>query len=329
MKRPERQVVRRLAGQAVRRLASQLVGRLAGRTVRHRLAAVRLVVRDRIAAARRHPRRTLARVAVVSALLTAGILIVLPLLWLFSAALRPADSMTFPPSLVPPTFTVENLRVVLLETGFTTYFRNSIVVSAATVALTVAVATPAGYALSRYDLPHQRTLLLGVVVIQMIPIVALVTPLYRLFSVVGLLDTLAVIVLTDTVLVVPVGVWLIKGYFDTLSPRLEEAARVGGATRLRAFLVVVPLARPAIAATAIYAFVVSWNQFVVPLTFTTGRATWTFPVGLYQFISRRGVVDWTLLGAASLWAFLPLLLVVVVFQRHLVAGLSGGGFGGT
>lgn len=296
--------------------------------LRRRLAGWRLRVRDRVAAARNQPRRTMGRGAVLLALLSAAVLTVLPLLWLFSTALRPSGSMTFPPSLVPPSVTVENLTGVLAETSFPTYFRNSVVVSVTTVVLTVVVATPAGYALSRYDLPHQRALLLGMVVVQMIPIVALVTPLYRLFAVVGLLDTLAVVVLTDTVLVVPVGVWLIKGYFDTLSPRLEEAARVGGSTRFRAFLTVVPLARPAIAATAIYAFVVSWNQFVVPLTFTSGRENWTFPVGLYEFISRRGVVDWTLLGAASLWAFLPLLVVVVAFQRHLVAGLSGGGYGG-
>lgn len=292
------------------------------------LRRLRLRLRDGYAGARRHPKRALLRASVIVALATTAALVVLPLVWLFSAALRPPGGVSFPPSLVPPALTAENLVGVLTETAFATYFRNSVVVSGATVVLTVAIATPAGYALSRYDVPHQRALLVGVLVVQMIPIVALVTPLYRLFSVAGLLDTLAAVVLADTVLVVPIGVWLVKGYFDTLPARYEEAARVGGASRLRAFLVVVPLARPAVAATAIYAFVVSWNQFIIPLTFTSSAATWTFPVGLYEFISRRGVVDWQLLGAASLWAFVPLLVVVVVFQRRFVRGLTGGGYGG-
>lgn len=295
--------------------------------MRRRLLVFRYRARDRIREARAEPLTTLVRAALLLLLAIWALLILLPLLWLFSAAVRPPGTVTFPPSLLPSELTGANFVDVLTETAFPTYVRNSVVVSTATVVLTVLVATPAGYALSRFDLPYERVLLLVVLVVQMIPLLALITPLYRLFSLAGLLDTLAVVVLADTVLVVPVGVWLIKGYFDTLPEGLEEAARVGGATRWQAFRAVVPLARPAIAATAIYAFVVSWNQFVVPLTFTTAQATWTFPVGLYEFISRRGVVDWTLLGAASLWATVPLLVVVAVFQRQFVAGVAGVGFG--
>lgn len=295
--------------------------------MRRSLVGVRYRLRDRIAAARRHPERTLATLAAAVVLSASSVFFVLPLYWLFSAAVRPQGSITVPPSLVPPAVTFENLVGVLTETAFPTYFANSVVVSAATVVLAVVVATPAGYALSRFDLRYERAIMVTVLVVQMIPLLALVTPLYRLFAVVGLLDTLAVVVLTDTVLVVPVGVWLIKGYFDTLPASLEEAARVGGATRFRSFLVVLPLARPAVAATALFAFVVSWNQFVIPLTFTSSQAAWTFPVGLYEFISRRGVVNWPLLGAASLWAMVPLVVLVATFQRQFLAGLSSG-FGG-
>jgi ABC-type glycerol-3-phosphate transport system permease component len=295
--------------------------------MRRRLLALRYRIRNRVRAARRHPEWAAARVATVVALATSATAIVLPLYWLFSAAFRPQGGVEVPPPLVPRQATFENLTRVLTETAFPTYFANSVVVSAATVALAVLVATPAGYALSRHDLRYERAFMLAVLLVQMIPLLALVTPLYQLFSAVGLLDTLAVVILTDTVLVVPVGIWLIKEYFDTLPDGLEEAARVGGATRLRAFLVVLPLARPAVGATAIFAFVVSWNQFVIPLTFTSSQALWTFPVGLYEFISRRGVVNWPLLGAASLWAMLPLLVLVAVFQRQFIAGLSGG-FGG-
>lgn len=296
--------------------------------MRRRVLALSYRMRNRLAGARRNPVRTLFRVATVFTLTAAAILIVFPLYWLFSTAFRSADALSVPPSLIPPQVTLVNLIEIFTETGFPTYFANSVVVSVATVVLVVTIAVPAGYALSRYDMRYARPLLLGILIVQMIPLIALVTPLYRIFSLFGLLDTLAVIVLTDTILAVPVGVWLIKQYFDTLPAQLEEAARVGGASRLRAFLVVLPLARPAVASTAVYAFVVSWNQFIIPLTFTSSPETWTFPVGLYTLISRRGVVNWPMLGAASLWAMFPLLLVVTVFQRQFVAGLSRGGLGG-
>ncbi|WP_323191889.1 carbohydrate ABC transporter permease [Halostella sp. PRR32] len=295
--------------------------------MRSRLIALRYHARDRLRAARRYPERTAARAATVVTLATSAAFIALPLYWLFSAAFRPQEGIEVPPPLFPGRVTFDNLTAVLAETAFPTYFVNSVVVSALTVVLAVVIATPAGYALSRYDLRYERAFMLAVLLVQMIPLLALVTPLYQLFAAAGLLDTLAVVIVTDTVMVVPVGIWLIKEYFDTLPEGLEEAARVGGATRLRAFLVVLPLARPAVGATAVFAFVVSWNQFVIPLTFTSSQAVWTFPVGLYEFISRRGVVNWPLLGAASLWAMVPVLVLVAAFQRQFVAGLSGR-FGG-
>lgn len=296
--------------------------------MRQRLLVLSYWTRNLLIGARRYPVRTLLRTATVFALTAAAVLVVFPLYWLFSAAFRASEAISVPPSLLPSQVTLVNLVNVFVETEFPTYFVNSVLVSVATVALVVTIATPAGYALSRYDMRYARPLLLGILVVQTIPLLALVTPLYRIFALSGLLDTLTAIVLTDTVLAAPVGVWLIKQYFDTLPAHLEEAARVGGASRLRTFFVVLPLSRPVIASTAIYAFVVSWNQFIIPLTFASGPETWTFPVGLYAFISRRGVVNWSMLGAASLWAMIPLLLVVAVFHRRLVAGFSRGSLGG-
>lgn len=272
--------------------------------------------------AHRRPERVAARAAVLAVLLASAAFAVLPLYWLFSTAFAAPGGPSFPPRLVPSAVGVENFRVLAAETAFVgTYLVNSVVVSTATVVLTVAIATPAGYALSRFAIPHKSAVMVALLVVQLMPILAMILPLYRMFALAGLLDTLAVIVLTDTVLVVPIATWLIKGYFDTVPAHLEEAAYVGGATRLRAFRVMVPLARPAIGAAALFAFIQSWNQFVIPLTFTSSSGVWTFPVGLYEFISRRGVVDWGLLGAASLVAMVPVLVLFVVFQRQFVAGL--------
>lgn len=285
-------------------------------------------VSNALARARGEPGRYLTRAAVLFALSVSALGFVAPLYWLFSVAFR-AGELGVPPQVLPARLTVEHLYRVVRETAFVrTALTNSLVVSVATVALTVGIATPAGYALARDDLRYRTPLLVSLLVVQMIPIVAMIVPLYRLFALVGLLDSLAVIVLADTALVVPVAIWLLKGYFETLPGTLEEAALVGGASRFRAFLVIVPAARPAIGAVALYAFVISWNQFVVPLTFTSSAAIRTYPVALYGFISRYGVVDWQLLGAASLVAMLPVLLLFVLFQRWFVDGVISPGYDG-
>ena len=277
----------------------------------------------------RRPGRSLLRLLVVALLAASSLFFVVPLYWVFSAAFKSPGAVDYPPELVPSGLSVENFVVVATETPFVdTYLVNSLVVSTATVLATVAIGTLAGYALSRHRIPHERAVMVALLVVQMVPILAMVVPLYRLFGLLELLDTLAVVALADTMLAVPIATWLIKGYYDTLPPGLEDAARVGGATRLDAFRVIAPLGRPAIGASALYAFVLSWNQFLVPLTFTSRPAVWTFPVGLYGFISRRGVVEWELLGAASLVAMLPVLVLFLLFQRQFLAGLPGSRAGG-
>lgn len=293
------------------------------------LTSWRVRLQEAVRFARQYPEAVVARTAVLSVLVWAAIFFVVPLYWLFSTSFRGPETMAFPPDLVPTDFTVVHFAVVLSETAFIdTYLVNSLIVSAATVALTVGIATPAGYALSRYSLPYETYLLVSLLFVQMIPIVAMVIPLYRMFSVAGILNTLTAIVLADTALAVPIATWLIKGYYDTVPEGLEEAALVGGASHLQSFRVIAPLARPAIGTSAIYAFVISWNQFVIPLTFAPSRTVWTVPVGLYEFISRHGVVQWGLLGAASVIAMLPVVVLFLVFQRQFVAGLAGAGFRG-
>lgn len=289
---------------------------------RYRLADAR-------AYARRHPGEAAARVLVLASMTLATGFFVLPLYWLFSAAVKPPFTIGFPPDPIPTAFSLRNFETIVTETAFIdVYFVNSLIVAFSTVVVVVLVATPAGYALSRYDLPYQRYLLVSILFVQMIPFLAMIIPLYRMFSVLGLLDTLVVIVLTASANTVPVATWLIKGYFDTVPDGLEEAARVGGASRSQAFRVIMPLAKPAIGAVGIYAFVGAWNQFIIPLTFTSSEAVTVFPVGLYNFISRRGVVNWGLLGAASVTAMVPVLVLFVTFQRQFVAGLTGSEFKG-
>lgn len=275
---------------------------------------------------RDNPSQLVGKTIVLVLLSISSLFFVAPLYWLFVAAFRSPGTLSFPPDLVPTTVGIHHFVTLVTTTKFiNTYFVNSLVVSGATVLLTVTLATTAGYALSRYALPYERIILASLLGLQITPILAMLIPLYRLFAVVGLLDTIIVVIIADTVLAVPIATWIIKGQFDTVPTSIEEAARVGGASRWQTFTILVPLARPAIGTAGIYAFVVSWNQFVIPLTFTSSQQVWTYPLGLFEFISRRGVVDWGLLGAASLLAMLPVIVLFVVFQQQFLEGLIGTG----
>jgi len=298
-------------------------------SVQQKLLTSRYRVRNGIEYAKKHPENALLRVLGVAVLVSAAIYFVVPLYWLFIAAFKPPNTIGFPPDIVPSTVSLTNFRTILAQTQFVgQYLINSVIVAGGSAILVLAIATPAGYAFSRYDIKYKNYLMIAILFVQMIPFLAMIIPLYRIFAVIGLLDTLLVIIIVASANTIPVGTWLIKGYFDTVPEGLEEAARVGGASRFQAFRVIIPLAKPALGAVTIYAFVGAWNQFVIPLTFTNSQSKWVYPVALYRFISRQGVVNWGLLGAASLIALLPILVLFVTFQKQFVAGLTGAEYKG-
>ncbi|MFC7078057.1 carbohydrate ABC transporter permease [Haloarcula halophila] len=298
-------------------------------SVQQRLLESRYRVRNGIEYARKHPENALLRGVGFAVLVSATVYFLVPLYWLFVAAFKPPNTIGFPPDIVPSTVSATNFQTILTQTEFVgQYLINSVIVAGGSAILVLTIATPAGYAFSRYDIKYKNYLMVAILSVQMIPFLAMIIPLYRIFSIIGLLDTLLVIIIVASANTIPVGTWLIKGYFDTVPDGLEEAARVGGASRFQAFRVIIPLAKPALGAVTIYAFVGAWNQFVIPLTFTNSEAKWVYPVAIYRFISRQGVVNWGLLGAASLIAMLPILVLFVTFQKQFVAGLTGAEYKG-
>ncbi|WP_136689183.1 carbohydrate ABC transporter permease [Halorhabdus amylolytica] len=298
-------------------------------SMKQRFIKARYYLHNAARFAKIYPEEALIRAVVIFSLVSMSVFFIVPLYWLFSAAFKPPNSVGFPPELVPSTITFENLNHIIVNTEFVgTFLVNSLLVAVGAVIIVLAIATPAGYAFSRYEMKHKRVLMVSILFVQMIPFLAMIIPLYRIFAIVGLLDTLIVITLVSAANTIPVATWLMKGYFDTVPDGLEEAARVGGASRFQAFRIITPLAKPALGAVAIYSFVGAWNKFIIPLTFTSSKSKWVLPVALYKFISRRGVVEWGLLGAATLIAMLPVLILFVVFQKQFVAGLTGAEYKG-
>jgi len=252
---------------------------------------------------------------------------VAPLLWVLTTAVKtPAEAQRVPPSLLPSTLHLDNFRLAFTSPAFGVRpFANSAVYALGTVALGLVVVSLAGYAFSRFRFRGDRPIFLALVLVNLMPGVAKLVPIYLMYSAYRLYDTRVGLVLLFTLGIIPLGTWMMKGYFDRVPRELEESALVDGCTPLGAFVrVTVPLAAPGLAALAVIAFVDAWNAFTFPLILTGQQGLKPYTVAVYGFVGEYGEVQWHLVSAVAVASVVPLLLLFVLFQRALVSGLTGG-----
>lgn len=260
-------------------------------------------------------------------LLAAGAcsLILAPFLWMLSTSLKdPAEVVLRDPTIIPRSFAIENYFDVFRRGNFGRYFINSVVVSLAVTIISVAIATLSGYAFARYRLPGGKAILLGILATQMFPAILLAIPLYILIRNLGLLDSLLGLILVYTSFALPFCVWMLRNYFLTIPRDLDESAMVDGATRLQALRsVVLPVAMPGIAATGIFSFILSWNEFLYANTFISSANLRTLPVGLQSLIGEF-TTDWGMLMAGAVVTTIPVVAIFFFVQRRLTQGLAAG-----
>jgi arabinogalactan oligomer/maltooligosaccharide transport system permease protein len=271
-------------------------------------------------------------VATHAALAVLTVATLLPLLWVVRMALSPSQGFSL--GLGLDGWTLANFRAVVgttTSTGEWLFLRqlfNSLVVSAATAAVGVSFACTAGYALSRWGFPGRDRMMGAFLLTQMFPSVVMAVPLYMLLDALGLLDRLAGLVLVYATTSVPFAVWNLKGYFDTIPRELEEAATMDGASRWVIFTrVVLPLARPAIAVTALFAFMTAWNEFILAATLMGDERAYTLPVVLNGYVGEFGA-EWGKFAAGSILVSLPVTALFFLLQKQLVEGLTAGGVKG-
>jgi trehalose/maltose transport system permease protein len=256
-----------------------------------------------------------------------GLLVVasaLPLYWALLASFTPEARLFQGPSLLPSDLVLEHYRALFTQRNFWIPIRNSLVVAGSTTVFCVAVGALCAYALARLQFRGKSLLLGFILAVGMFPQISVVSPLYMLLRALHLINTYPGLVLPYLTFAMPLTVWLLVGFFRQLPAELEEAAMVDGASRLRAFWeVIVPLAVPGLATTAILTFVYSWNEFLFALSFTLGPERQTVPVAIALF---RGMyqVPWGQILAAAIIATLPVTLLVLAFQRRIVQGLTAG-----
>jgi ABC-type glycerol-3-phosphate transport system permease component len=270
------------------------------------------------------PRRISRTFKTAALVLVSGIAL-LPLLWGISTALKTADQIqSYPPHWLPAPPSFQSFVDVWTQSNLPVYFRNSVGVTVSSVLLSLLIAVHAAYGLSRYRFRGKAILLTALLATSMIPGIAILVPLYHLSVQTGLYDTFTGLVLVYSAWNIPILVWLLKGFFDTIPQELEEAALIDGCTRLRAFyLIVLPMARPGLLSGALMAMMFVWNDFLITFALTISEDKRLLSVGLYTYISSYGI-DWGQLMSATIIALAPVCLVFFLLQRYMISGLMSG-----
>jgi multiple sugar transport system permease protein len=248
-----------------------------------------------------------------------------PVFWLLMLSLKTPASAT-DGSFIPHHWTLDNYRDIFNQTVFTAALRNSIGIGLIATTLSVLLASSAAYAIARLDFPHKQTILAVALMVTLFPQVSLVGPLYNLWRQIGLFDTWPGLIIPYLTFALPLAIFVLATFFREIPWELEQAAQIDGATPFQAFTkVIAPLAMPGLATTFIIVFLICWNDFVFAISLTATNAAMTVPAAIAQF---PGVSQFTQpigdIAAAAIVVTIPVMLLVLLFQRRIVAGLTAG-----
>jgi multiple sugar transport system permease protein len=265
--------------------------------------------------------------------IAALLFIYLPILWLFSASLSTqVELFTVPPHWLPQHPTFENYLSIFFPSKaassvprtFAISLLNSIKIASAVTLICLVIGSLAAYALVRIPFKHSRTIQLGILGTRMIPEVSLVIPLFILASSLKLINKPIVLIIAYLSFALPFAIWLMAAFFQTIPDELEEAARLDGCTRLGIlFRIIMPISAPGLVSTALFVFLLAWDEFFYALIFTSTLAAKTAPVAIAEFVGRY-VVNITGMMAGGILAALPPVLLALILQRYIISGLTAG-----
>jgi len=277
------------------------------------------------AVGRRTRRSPLVSVALHATLVVASLIAIFPIAWIILSSFKPGVWVQSSELSLVKEPTLENYIFVLTETNFPTWFLNSVITAAFTMAIGVFISATTGYALSRFNFPGRRQLMLTFLVTQMFPVAILIVPIYVIMASLGLINTLAALVIAYLSVAVPFCAWMLKGYFDSIDTSLDEAAQIDGCGPFATFWqVILPLARPGLAVTAFFTFLTAWGEVAYASAFIQTDNKFTLAYGLQQFVPAFNP-QWEYLTASAVLITIPAGLVFFFAQRHLISGLTAGG----
>jgi multiple sugar transport system permease protein len=261
---------------------------------------------------------------------TLVLLIAFPLFWMIVTSIKPQTELfRIPPTWIPETITFEHYWRLLSETPFLLYFRNSVILATTTTAFVVALGTIGAYSLVRFKYRGRETLAMLVLFTYLLPSVVLIIPLYLMMVQIGLSNTLASLVLAHTTFALPYALWLLRSFMEGVPEDLESAALVDGATRMGAFRdVILPQLLPGIISTALFTFILSWNEYLYALVLVNSDSVRPLTTGVMSMLITAFNIEWSLLMAASVMMSLPLIVVFAFLQSYLTRGFGAGGVKG-
>ena len=252
------------------------------------------------------------------------IFIAIPVMWILSTALaQRIDMFKLPPKLFSA-FIIENFKHVFTKMEINRWIINSLIISLGTMILSLILGVPAGYAFSRINFRGKKALLIMILLTRALPTIVLIMPFRIIMQSMGLLGTRTAVILIDTVYNAAFTFWLMSGIFESIPSDLEDSARIDGCNPVQAFLyIAVPLSKPGLVTSALFAFIFSWNDFLFALTLTSPDTT-TLPLGM---LSTFGIMQqgWTYMAAMGVIAIFPVILLSLMLQKYYISGLTFGG----
>jgi multiple sugar transport system permease protein len=274
---------------------------------------------------------TIIKILRVAGVLFFFVIVAFPFYWMVVSSFKPLEELLLNPAHLGIDFGRINLRTyreVLFDHGFLRYISNSVYVSSITVILSVALATMGGYAVTRLRFRGQGFLSYSILVVYMFPAIVLVIPLYAVFSKMGLRDSIHMLILVYLAQTLPVALYMLRSYFQSLPVEIEYAGLTDGCTRWGViWRIIIPLSSPALASVALYTFMIAWNEFLFAFMFLDSPEKFTLSRGVVQLASSVHLSK-QLVMAASVMVTFPIVILYLVFERHLVRGLTAGAMKG-
>jgi N,N'-diacetylchitobiose transport system permease protein len=281
------------------------------------------VTADVLTARRPSRRHTTTRIAKAVGVVVVILVAIFPAYWMISTAFD-ANAARRGAQLVPTQLTLDNFIRVIDDGGFGVYLRNSIIVAGLTVVVSALVALLAAVAVARFQFRFRTAVLVLVLIVQMVPLEALVIPLFLQARTLQMLNSLLGLSIVYLAFSLPFAIWTLRGFVAAVPKEIEEAAYMDGASWGRMFWsILVPLVAPGVVATRVFSFITAWNEFIFALTFMSDSANYTVAVGLQKFFGENAT-DWGAVMAASTLITVPVLVFFVLVQRNLTSGLAAG-----
>jgi len=259
-----------------------------------------------------------------------SLILVFPLIWLFFTAFKAkGEIFQFPTRLLPLDWTWENYAELFRITQFLRYFINTAVISMVAAVISIIIATCASYSLSRFRIPGAGIIAVALLLMYMLPEIVLGIPFMKIFLFLGLSDSLVALTIAYISITLPFSIWMLRSYIESIPTALEEAALIDGCTRFQGFLrVIVPQAVPGIMATTIFTFILCWNEYLYALILITSEHNKTLTLGLSILLGETAIYSWGMLAAGSVLTVIPVIVLFVFFQKHIVAGFTAGAIKG-